>query len=111
MLIKCQNEMQVVNLDMCVAVSIDEDNHVIAFYPFDNGFDFLGTYSTKAIAQKALSWLLDCCNMNKLIFANPYGQVRDLFDEYVADQSLGEFQMPSDEVVGEYLEKEQEEVI
>lgn len=40
---------------------------------------------------------------------NPNVDVRGLFDEYVADQRLGEFQMPSDEVVGEYLEKGQEE--
>lgn len=109
MLIKCQNEVQVVNLDMCVTVSIDEDNHVVAYYPFDNGWDYLGTYSTKEKAQKALIWLMDCYNMNQLFSVNPHWDARGLFDEYVADQRLGEFQMPIDEIVGEYLEKEQEE--
>lgn len=109
MLIKCQDEVQVVNLDMCITVSIDEDNYVVVYYPFDNKWDYLGAYSTKEKAQKALSWLMDCCNMNQLFSVNPHGNARELFDEYVADQRLGEFQMPSDEVVGEYLEKGQGE--
>lgn len=81
MLIKSQDGKQIVNLDNCISISITGDNHVIAFYPFYDGWDKLGTYSSTAKAQKVLDWMLE------------------LFDEYVKDQAFGVFKMPGDEEV------------
>ena len=45
MLIKSQNGIQIVNLDNCISISFDGNNHIIAFYPFVDGYDKLGKYS------------------------------------------------------------------
>ncbi|MDY4765244.1 MAG: hypothetical protein SO250_14640 [Enterocloster clostridioformis] len=59
----------------------------------------LGIYSSENKAQKVLDWILDSYSMNLLLNLIPESKPRDLFDEYVADQMFGIFEMPSDEEV------------
>lgn len=99
MLIKSQNGKQIINLDNCVSVNCDEDNHIVATYPIERAWADLGTYSSETKAQKVLDWILDSYSMNLLLNLIPESKPRDLFDEYVADQMFGIFEMPSDEEV------------
>lgn len=99
MLIKSQNGKQIINLDNSVSVNCDEDNHIVATYPIERAWADLGTYSSETKAQKVLDWILDCYNMNLLIQSPIFKVARDLFDEYVADQKFGIFEMPTDEEV------------
>ena len=98
-LLKSQNGKQIINLDNCTSIGITGDNNIIAFYPLYDGWDKIGEYSSNKKAQKALDWILDSYNMNLLLKATPKLNPRDFFDEYVADQKFGIFEMPSDEEV------------
>lgn len=99
MLIESQDGKQIINLDNCTSLSISGDNHIIAFYPFYDGWDKIGKYSSNEKAKKVLDWILNCYTMNRLLEVAPETMPRDLFDEYVADQKFGIFEMPSDEEV------------
>lgn len=101
MLIKSQNGTQIVNLDNCISISIDGNNHIIAFYPFVDGYDKLGKYSSIEKAQRVLNWIWECYRMFQLLKLNSYGNPKELFDEYVADQNFELFRMPNDEEVEE----------
>lgn len=99
MLIKSQDGKQIVNMDNCIAINSDEDNRIVAVYPIESAWDELGRYSSDDKAQKVLGWILNFYTMNRLLEVAPETMPRDLFDEYVADQVFGVFQMPSDEEV------------
>lgn len=99
MLIKSQNGRQIINLDNCISIGITGDNYIIVFYPFYDGWDKIGGYSSNEKAKKVLDRILDCHNMHLLLQMSLESKTRDLFDEYVADQKLGIFEMPSNEEV------------
>lgn len=99
MLIKSHNGKHIINLDNCTSIDITRNNCIVVFYPACEGWDKIGEYSSNEKAQKVLNWILDNYNMNLLLNSIPESKPRDLFDEYVADQTFGIFEMPSDEEV------------
>lgn len=99
MLIKSQDGKHIINLDNCTSIDITRDNCIVVFYPGYEGWDKIGEYSSNEKAQKVLNWILDSYNMNLLLQTSHESEVRDLFDEYVADQKFGIFEMPTDEEV------------
>lgn len=106
MLIKSQSGKQIVNFDnyngICIDYPNESDFKIYAVLEVDSEHISqveLGIYSSENKAQKVLNWILDSYNMNLLLKATPKLNPRDFFDEYVADQKLGIFEMPSNEEV------------
>lgn len=106
MLIKSQNGKQIVNFDkyngICIGYPNESDFKVYAVLEVDSEHVSqveLGIYSSENKAQKVLDLILDNYNMNLLLKVFPESKPRDIFDEYVADQKFGIFEMPSDEEV------------
>lgn len=106
MLIKSQNGKQIVNFDkyngICIGYPNESDFKVYAVLEVDSEHVSqveLGIYSSENKAQKVLDLILDNYNMNLLLKVVPESKPRDIFDEYVADQKFGIFEMPSDEEV------------
>jgi hypothetical protein len=66
----------------------------------DNEF-VIGRYSSKEKCAMAISMILDCYTMNLLFMRGQDENPRDLFDDYVADQPLGVFEMPQEDEIYE----------
>lgn len=106
MLIKSQSGKQIVNFDkyngICIGYPNESDFKIYAVLEVDSEHISqveLGIYSSENKAQKVLDWILDSYSMNLLLNLIPESKPRDLFDEYVAEQMFGIFEMPSDEEV------------
>lgn len=106
MLIKSQSGKQIVNFDkyngICIGYPNESDFKIYAVLEVDSEHISqveLGIYSSENKAQKVLDCILDSYSMNLLLNLIPESKPRDLFDEYVADQMFGIFEMPSDEEV------------
>ena len=106
MLIKSQSGKQIVNFDnyngICIGYPDESSFMVYAVLEVDSEHVSqveLGIYFSETKAKKVLDWILDSYNMNLLLQTSPELKVRDLFDEYVADQNFGIFEMPTDEEV------------
>ena len=61
----------------------------------------IGRYSSEEKCAMAISMILDCYTMNLLFMRGQDKNPRDLFDDYVADQPLGVFEMPQEDEIYE----------
>lgn len=59
----------------------------------------IGRYSTKEKCTMAISMIVDCYTMNLLFSRGQDENPRELFNEYVADQPPGVFEMPQEDEV------------
>lgn len=61
----------------------------------------IGRYSTKEKCTMVISMIVDCYTMNLLLMREQNVNPRGLFNDYVADQPLGVFEMPQEDEIYE----------
>lgn len=101
MLVKSQDGAVVLNNDTVTMYRISDkwDGRFKVIARVNDNEFVIGRYSSKEKCATAISMILDCYTMNSLFMRGQDENPRDLFDDYVADQPLGVFEMPQEDEI------------